>query len=262
MTAPVDAPEGFAWRATPLGDVLISMALASRAPHCFTTRAANFRAGPDGAPSRDWQTAAEMFDFRHGVWRVHQVHGTGIVALDGAARGADGRGGVAGEADALVSDTPGAAVAVQTADCVPVLLASGDGRLVSAVHAGWRGAAAGIVGSAVAEFVRRGASAGTVVAALGPSIGSCCYQVGEEVRRAFVEARGSESAALFVPDPPGRYRLDMWEACRAQLVEAGVAASNVHVSGLCTRCRADRFYSYRAEGERTGRLAGIVGIRG
>lgn len=241
--------------------MLVSLALEGLVPHLFTTRALDFRIRPDGTPSPAWQTMAEALGQPHGVWRVHQVHGARVMGLEGVTRCAGNRGGVAGEADALVSDSPGTAVAVQTADCVPILMASADGRVVAAVHAGWRGTARGIVLAAAAALVARGVDAGGLVAAIGPSIGPCCYQVGGEVRSAFHERRGAPSAAHFDDDPPGRYRLDMWEATRVQLVEAGLATSNIHVARLCTVCHRDVFFSYRAEGESTGRLAGIIAPR-
>jgi polyphenol oxidase len=191
------------------------------------------------------------------------------------------------QADAALSRRSGLLLAVQTADCVPILLADVRRHVVAAVHAGWRGTLARIVmktlGRMRAEF---GTKPGDVIAALGPAIGQCCYEVGPEVAQVFsgqfseakewFEGRFDRLATGEEPNPlpwltmmppgheppPERVRLDLRAANRWQLVDAGVRLRNIAVSTLCTGCRSDLFFSYRKEGAATGRMMSAIGMRG
>ena len=146
----------------------------------------------------------------------------------------------------LATDDPAIALAVQTADCVPVLLADRRGRAVAAVHAGWRGTMLGIarrgVGVLVAEF---GARPEDLVAAVGPSIGPCCYQVGREMRQAFLDAGHAPDHVdrwfSSHTTPPIGVRLDLWRATSDQLIDAGLDPAQIHVAGLCTATGGDLF---------------------
>jgi YfiH family protein len=160
--------------------------------------------------------------------------------------------GECGEGDALVTRRPGLALAVATADCVPVLLAAPDAA--AAVHAGWRGVAAGVVPAAVADL---GGDPRRLTAWIGPAIGACCYEVGYEVV-ASVAARSD--AAVATPGPGGRPHLDLVAAARTQLHAAGVGA--VHVVLRCTRCDPERLWSYRREGPGVGRNWAFVWLTG
>jgi YfiH family protein len=161
---------------------------------------------------------------------------------------AEGRAGVLGQADALLEDTPGAVVAVRTADCIPILLADARHRAVAAVHAGWRGTVAGIVGHAVEAMRQRfGTWPEDLHAAIGPGIGKCCYEVGPEVAAHFGAA--------------GRSHIDLTEANRSQLVAAGVEPARVYVAGLCTMCHPDEFHSFRRDHEAAGRMYSFAGVR-
>jgi YfiH family protein len=191
------------------------------------------------------------------------------------------------KADALITATPGLLLAVQTADCVPILLADTRRHAVAAIHAGWRGTLARI---AVKTLGRMRMEFGThprdVVAALGPAIGRCCYEVGPEVAQAFAAqfppaaewfdgpfeqlAHGEEPLSLpwlsmmppgHVPSPP-RVQLDLRASNRWQLIDGGVPEGRISVSDLCTACRTDLLFSYRREGTKTGRLMAVIGIRG
>jgi YfiH family protein len=191
------------------------------------------------------------------------------------------------KADALATCTPGLLLGVQTADCVPILLADARHRVVAAIHAGWRGTLARIavktLGRLRMEFETRPRD---VVAALGPAIGRCCYEVGPEVAQAFATqfhaaadwfdgpfdqvAHGEEPLWLpwlsmmppgHVPPPP-RVRLDLRAANRWQLADAGVPDTKIAVSDLCTACRTDLVFSYRREGVKTGRMMAVIGMRG
>ena len=169
---------------------------------------------------------------------LKQVHSGKVLIVQAA--------GCAGEGDALVTNQPGIEVSIRTADCFPILLADPGRRVVAAVHAGWRGTAARIASNTIAimraEF---GTNPADIVAAIGPGIGACCYQVGEEVARQF----GMDRAG----------RLDLAAENRRELVAGGVAESRIEVLGLCTFCDPARFHSYRRDKESAGRM--ISGIR-
>lgn len=185
-------------------------------------------------------------------------------------------------ADASISNTPNLLLGIQTADCVPILLVDLQNRAVAAVHAGWRGALKRIVEKTIGrmemQFRTRPAD---LLAALGPAIGGCCYEVGTEVAAAFHsqfpqapewfdELRtGDEPNPLqwlnqFPPGhqpPPKNVRLDLRKANRAQLIAAGVDTKNIFVNELCTSCRPDLLFSYRKNGAESGRLMAAIGIR-
>ena len=167
---------------------------------------------------------------------------------------AAGRTGVLGEGDALLENTPGAAVAVKTADCIPVLLVDRAHRAVAAVHAGWRGTVAEI-GRRALEQMRRefGSEPAELEAAIGPGIGACCYEVGSEVGAQFPQnsQRGRD----------GRVRVDLAGANRQQLLDAGLESERIYISGLCTMCRRDEFHSYRRDKQDAGRMFSFVGLR-
>jgi YfiH family protein len=184
---------------------------------------------------------------------------------------AAGRCGVLGEGDALLENTPGSVVAIRTADCLPILLVDDRHRAVAAVHAGWRGTVAGIAQRAVeAMCAQFGSLAGDLHAAIGPGIGQCCYEVGPEVAAQFgrqgaeaCEAAGEstvgpEVAAQF--GRQGRAHVDLGEANRRQLMDAGVTPERIYASNLCTMCRSEEFHSFRRDKEAAGRLYSFAGI--
>jgi YfiH family protein len=185
--------------------------------------------GPDG----ERQAAlAAVEDAAPPVAWARQVHSATL--LPAAA-------GFCGEGDALHGEEPGLALSVITADCVPVLLASA--RRLLAVHAGWRGLAAGILPAALSA-----AGDGPLAAWIGPTIGSCCYEVGPEVAREVAAASGPE---VVLARPGGRPHLDLVAAALLQLERGGVAAARV--LPLCTACHPDLLWSYRRDGARAGR---------
>lgn len=213
---------------------------------------------------------------------LRQFHSSMVRVLR---RGSIGFHGRPGRGDALVTRTRGRLLMVQTADCVPILLADSRKRVVAAIHAGWRGTAARIVEKAVGDLQAHfGTRPQDIWAAIGPAIGLCCYEVGPDVAQEF----GSQFARAgdwfegpFEPlstgdeptpflwlqtDPPGhdrpkRARLDLTTANRWQLEDAGVDAERISSCGLCTSCQNDWFFSYRREGQWTGRLMAAIGIR-
>lgn len=189
--------------------------------------------------------------------RVRQVHGA-VVAL---ARRNGGAAWAAPEADVLAGDDPSSALVVRVADCAPVLVADRTCRVVAAAHAGWRGTVRRAAAAAVEALERHfGARPQDLVAAVGPCLGPCCGEVGEEVPQAFGEA-GHDRASLerwFAPGPAGRPHLDLWQANVDQLAAAGVPRGQIHVARLCTRTHAEILHSHRARGAQAGRMAGVI----
>jgi len=177
-----------------------------------------------------------------------QVHGAGVLRADGP--------GLAGDGDALVTTRPGLALAVTAADCLPVLLAAPGG--VAAIHAGWRGAAAGVAEAALrALTAAAGCDAGQVTAHFGPCIRDCCYEVGPEVAAQFPAAAVHRRAA------PGRddraaLHLSVPESVRRRLVEAGMSPEAIHDSGACTACDPEWYFSHRRDRGVTGRQWGVI----
>ena len=161
------------------------------------------------------------------------------------------------EADAAVAEEPGLVLGVGTADCLPVLLVDPARGAVAAAHAGWRGTAAGVVARTVEAMLAGGSRPADLVAAIGPCIGPCCYEVGEELRDAF----GPGGEGFFRPGPRGRPHLDVRAANARQLRDAGLPADRIHHVDECTSCRPDLYYSYRRDGKDTGRMISFVGYR-
>jgi YfiH family protein len=187
--------------------------------------------------------------------------------------------------DGLISAMPGALLAIQTADCLPVMIVDMKRHAVGVFHAGWRGTVKRIVEKGVGEMVRCfGSRPKDMKAAIGPGIQGCCYEVGEEVRTKF-ESQFSYGASLFREvkdsDPvrekypllfltarapghselPKKIFLDLVEANRQQLIAAGVSKMNIETSSLCTNCHPELLFSYRAEKGKTGRMMAVAGIR-
>jgi YfiH family protein len=182
------------------------------------------------------------------VW-VEQVHGIAVADLDASA-GAP----LAAAADAALTRRPGTVCAVQVADCLPVLFAASDGRAVAAAHAGWRGLAAGVLEAAVAALA---VTPGQLMAWLGPCIGPLHFEVGEEVRSAFL-AKDRGAAAAFAASPRGRWLCDLTWLARRRLERMGLAA--VFGAGACTYTDRARFFSYRRDGQ-CGRMAALIWLR-
>ncbi len=274
-------PDAFEWARYAWGPAIRCRALAAVADHCFTTRAPVLGPGPLSAGDGWHHVAMAMGVPLHSIVRLRQVHGTRVVSL-GRQQPFPLDTPDWNVGDIAATDRPGVALCVKVADCVPILIADARIGAVAAVHAGWRGTAAGAVRSAVEALEGQfGSAPEDVVAAIGPSIGPCCYRVGQDVRAAF-EAPGPWKGmidAWFSPKPasepingvPGTdpsasgggpaVFLDTWTANADQLRAAGVPANQVHVSRACTSCHRDIFHSYRVDGEGAGRMVGIIKTR-
>jgi YfiH family protein len=253
-------PQAFEWTTESWGAALRCRPLGAIAPHLFTTRQLSLASPGD-------ITALAGAIGAGAVAMARQVHGrTVVVVRDGEASPS-----VAPEADAFISSSRDVAVAIRVADCVPLLMADRHRGVVAAVHAGWRGTAARTATAALEALAREfGTRPADIVAAIGPSIGPCCYEVGTELVDAFAAAghqRYLIDRGFLAPAPPRgsherpKLRLDVAAANRDQLLLAGVAEEQIHSSGLCTAMHRDVLTSYRAEKEEAGRLAAVIRAR-
>lgn len=226
--------------------------------HAFTTRHNGLGARGAGVHQPDdWSAVADAFGIHiERVATVNQVHGENIVRIDelNITRSRSTH------ADALMTDVPGIAVGVETADCVPVLLFDPVRPAVAAVHAGWRSTVKKIVQKAVNRMHEEFRSEPSrLIAAIGPAICGKCYEVDDPVMGQVQEAF---SFWRDVSSPRGgdRWSLDLVKANRLELMQIGLAEKNIHTTGMCTSCRKDLFYSYRAEG-RTGRMLSVIMLK-
>ncbi len=220
------------------------------------------------------QTALDAEDFA--LSPLKQIHSDAIRLFSAAPA-------LACKGDASVTNRPGLLLAVQTADCVPILLVDPKKRAVAAIHAGWKGTLARIAEKAVGRIrLEFGSKPADLFAALGPSIGPCCYEVGADFVTKFTAQFADASEYFDEPrtgdepnplqwlsmappghqPPPRNVHLDLPKANRAQLLAAGLRPQNIFSSGLCTACRTDLFFSHRREGALSGRLLSVIGMRG
>ena len=177
-----------------------------------------------------------------GMATLKQIHSAVVHIAQGA--------GSCGEGDGLLTNVADTALSIRTADCLPILLADTGRRAVGAIHAGWRGTAAGVIGETISRMRSAfGADPAYIRAAIGPGIGVCCYEVGDEVGRLFVEMTAER-------------HLDLAAANRRQLIEAGVPESQIHVTAVCTFCDSRRFHSFRRDKDDAGRMISFIRIRG
>jgi purine-nucleoside/S-methyl-5'-thioadenosine phosphorylase / adenosine deaminase len=188
------------------------------------------------------------------TYRLAQVHGRRIVPIDSTVDDAGPRR----EGDGLATRSRGIVMAVAAADCVPVVLFDPERQAGAVVHAGWRGTVAGIVGEAISTLRDRWGSRGRdLMALIGPSIGGCCYQVGNDVLEAFHRAGIPEEGVVLPRE--GSFRLDLAAANRWLLLQSDLLPERVFLGGLCTFCRDDLFPSFRRQGPGAGRLLAFLG---
>lgn len=253
MTLPIPDP-AFHWNHEAWGSGLRCRSLSAQAQHLFTSKQLPL---PD--PSAWHAALASVGTSVNSLRRVTQVHGRVVRVLK--------RGQVPHHAaedrpdgDAVVSDQPGLSLAVMVADCVPILIADARVGAAAAVHAGWRGTCLRLAAVAV-ETMRRecGSRPADLTAAIGPSAGPADYEVSESLIEAF-RAAGHEAAdidAWFIRTRP-KPHLDLWTANRDQLVKSGLSRDRIYICGLSTVSHPAVFDSYRVDGERAGRMAGII----
>jgi YfiH family protein len=226
--------------------------------HAFTTRQGGLGARNSGIKSPDdWNAVAQAFGIAPDrLVTVNQVHGESIVTVDKQ----NYASALSLQADGLITNARGIAIGIETADCVPVLLIDPISPAIGAVHAGWRSTVQKIVQKAIQRMQDEfGSDPSRMIAAIGPAIGPECYEVDEPVmgpvRRNFLfwnevaVSRGND-----------KWGLDLVKLNRLELMQSGLAEKNVHSLGICTCCRKDLFYSFRAEG-RTGRMLSAVMIK-
>ena len=241
---------GFEWAQAPWGRVLRCGPLAGIADHFFTDGSLELRDRDD-----EWDAVAALAGVpRDRLLLLHQVHGRAVVVATQA-------GWTKPEADAIVGDDPSAALVVRVADCAPILLADRRTGAVAAVHAGWRSTMQQIVLAAVEKMTAQyGSMPADLVAAVGPSLGECCGEMGEEVVEAFrASGHSREDLERWFRRAPGRKpHFDLWQANRDQLARSGIPTAQIFTAALCTRTHAGRFHSYRAAGAHAGRMAAVI----
>ena len=193
-----------------------------------------------------------------------QVHGTVVQRVGEAQRG---RGSMSYEdaipgVDALITDEPGLPLMLCFADCVPLFFLDPDRPAVGIAHGGWKGTLGRIAQKTVEAMEREFATKPEhCLAAIGPSIGPCCYEVGESVQEECKKAFPEDWPKLLCTQADGSVHLDLWEANRLQLLAAGLDAAQIDCAEECTCCKSNWFYSYRAEGGTTGRIGAMIALR-
>jgi YfiH family protein len=256
MTEPQPS-DGFEWVQAPWGSVLRCRPLLTVAPHFFT--AASLRLREDAT---EWEKVAQFAGVpADRVRLLRQVHGHTVTT----SRAGTSQPWGTPEADGVISNDPSAALAVRVADCAPILMADRRRGVAAAVHAGWRSTLQRVVADAVAGLGREfDTNPADLIVAIGPCLGACCGEMGEEVVAAFREAgHGEDRIDRWFSRVPGRRsHFDLWRANTDQLQDAGVPPESIHVSGLCTRTHDSIFHSYRARGSDAGRMVGIIRARG
>lgn len=190
---------------------------------------------------------------------VNQVHGDDILVIDEPNPGFSHFLKV--DCDGIITNQPGIMIGICVADCIPVLLLDPVRHVAAALHAGWKGTAAGITKKGVEALVKLfDTDSRNILAAVGPGIGPCCYEVDTKVTEAF--AKSGQDITEFAADKgDGKFTLDLSEANYRQLIRAGIPAANIEVEKLCVSCNRDLFFSYRRDGGDTGRQMGFIMLK-
>jgi YfiH family protein len=186
---------------------------------------------------------------------LHQIHSNHVHIIEDISRQWNQPDG-----DALATRSENVALAVQTADCFPVLVADPANEAIAAVHSGWRGTLSGVLLQAIREMQRAFSSdPAQLLVAVGPGIRACCFEVGAEVAELFEKGYPEHNLAKPVSNRPGKFLMDLPAALDVQLNIAGVRPGNRYDLGICTCCNTDRCFSYRAEGTASGRMMAVIG---
>ncbi len=191
-----------------------------------------------------------------------QVHGTNIMRVTeaDAGRGALAYAKAVPKTDALITNVPGLPIMLCFADCVPILFFDAENKAVGIAHGGWKGTVNRIAAKTVQRMQKEfGTDPGKLRIGIGPSIGACCYAVREDVSQAFREAFPGYEEEIFSMHGSEEH-LDLWAANRIQLMETGVPRANIEEAKTCTSCEHAWFYSYRADGSKTGRMATVIAL--
>jgi hypothetical protein len=245
--------------------------------HGFTTRSGGVSRGPYtslntafhvGDNEQSVRTNRQLACEALGLNPAHlvagrQVHGdrVGVVGKEDRGKGALSDNGSLPDTDSLVTGVAGVPLSSYYADCVPIFLLDPEKKVIAIAHAGWKGTILKIVEKTLKKMTKSfGTDPRVCLAGIGPSVGPCCYEVDEKVMGPFQDSfpRFQDLAAS---TSPGRWRLNLWEANRRTLLEAGLGAENIVTSCICTSCHRKQFFSYRAQGGRAGRMAALFMLR-
>lgn len=190
----------------------------------------------------------------------HQIHSTRVVYADRSMCGEGYFKITDAECDGYVTDIPGVAIGVKTADCVPILFCDTSAGVIGAVHAGWRGTASGIAAECVGKICALGASAKSIRAAVGAAIHFCCYEVGEDFRESVTALAGTDMANEFIRVQDGRLHADIVGMNRRILLESGMVSENIDISELCTCCHPELFFSHRYSHGKRGTMLSVISL--
>lgn len=200
-------------------------------------------------------TAGRLFGFDASrVLTINQSHGNDVLIIDKPVKDISGLSKTS--ADAIITNQYGIAIGILTADCVPIMVVDPVKKIIGIVHAGWRGTAKRIVQKTIETMVKHfGSGKKEILAAIGPSIGQCCYKVDEVVAKEFGDNE-------FINKEDDCWRLDLKKANLSQLMDSGILEKNISIEDFCTSCRNDLFFSYRKDGKITGRQLNFIMLKG
>ena len=231
----------------------------------FTTSGLNFGLvdEKDDEATEGYKMITSSQGFREdavvGLW---QKHSDSITAVDEATVDALSAYSLSEQGDALVTDVKGVLLSIRIADCAPILFYDGKNKAVGAVHAGWRGAFAQIGPKTIKRMTELyGTNPADIKASIGPAIGVCCYEVSFDFYENFIQEYGDAACKFFVLAPDKKPHFNLKAMNESFLIDAGIPASNIEVSELCTMCNPDLLHSYRRDGDKSGRLAAFIGMR-
>jgi YfiH family protein len=208
----------------------------------------------------NWKILAAAFNVEvKQFFVVNQVHGDRILIIDHAVRGCTSHQPL--QYDAIITDLPGVAIGIKTADCVPIFFVDKVKQIVGVAHAGWKGTALSISAKVVDTFLEKFSSnADDIIVAIGPAIGPCCYQVDEVVYHA-MEPHNNRAHFFYPCSQAGRWFLDLPLANELQIAGKGVKQVNIYSTHCCTSCNTGIFYSHRGEGKKTGRQLNFIMLK-
>lgn len=223
----------------------------------------------DDDPSLVWKNRTAFFEglglYAGTMVTCQQVHGTNVakVTMDDRGKGAKVYSNAIAETDALITNVPHLPLLLFFADCTPILIADPVKKAIGVAHGGWKGTVGGIaIKTVIAMTEAYGCNPADMLAAVGPAIGPCCYQVGKEVADKFRETFHDMADEILQPSDgeEEKCQLNLWRCNELQLVKAGLQAENVEVANVCTSCNNQQFFSYRADKGKTGRIGAVLSI--